>query len=69
MNEIRDFCGNLIVVGCKCVYPMRRGSKMWMTTIKVDGIQGLGAATVLTGYDNTGRRTRTKNIQNCVVIS
>jgi hypothetical protein len=69
MNEIRDFCGNLITVGCKCAYPMRRGSKMWMTTVKVDGVQQTGDTTVLSGYDNLGRRTHTKNILNCIVIS
>ncbi len=57
-----------INVGDRVAYPMRRGSRMWLTTMKVEKIEELGESFLLLGVDATGRRTRTKNLQNCVVI-
>jgi hypothetical protein len=68
MPPAYDFVGKPITVGCRCAYPMRRGSKMWLTTIRVDCIEQIGDTFVLTGYDNAGRRRRTRNIQNCIVV-
>jgi hypothetical protein len=69
---IYDFVGTEITPGCTCVYPLRRGSKMWLTTIKVDGIQkikdGDQIVDTLTGFNSNGRWTKTKNIKNCIVI-
>jgi hypothetical protein len=68
MTPVCDFVGKPITVGCRCVYPLRRGSKMWLTTIRVDSIEQIDGTVVLTGYDSAGRRTRTRNIQNCIVV-
>jgi hypothetical protein len=63
-----DFFGHSIKIGDVCVYPMRRGSKMWMQIIRVDGIELTDNGYVLTGYDGNGRRTRTRNTENCVIV-
>jgi|WetSurMetagenome_2_1015567.scaffolds.fasta_scaffold1431861_1 hypothetical protein len=68
MTPACDFVGNPITIGCRCAYPMRRGSKMWLATIRVDCIERIGEAIVLTGDDSTGRRRHTRNIQNCIVV-
>ncbi len=39
MNEIpKDCCGRLIKLGDICVYPVRQGSKMWMSRMIVQQI-------------------------------
>ncbi len=65
---IFDFVGKPITVGCCVVYPKRRGSKMWLAMLHVDNIVQNGDVFILTGRDKTGKGTRTKNIQNCIVV-
>lgn len=68
MTPVCDFVGKPITVGCLCAYPLRRGSKMWLTTLRIENIDQIGDAIVLTGCDGNGRHTRTRNIRNCIVI-
>ena len=64
-----DYLFREIKVGDRVAYPMRRGSRMWLTTMKVENIEELGGSFLLLGVDATGRRTRTKNLENCEVIN
>jgi len=61
-----DFEGNEIKPGCKVVYPVRLGSRLWLEKITVTGIMPEG---VLTGFKANGRRVRVKNLNNCVVVN
>ena len=65
-----DLARNPITPGCTCAFPLRRGSKMWLTIIKVDGIHidPESDTITLTGLNAAGKRTRTKNTNNCVVL-
>jgi hypothetical protein len=63
-----DFVGRPIAVGCRVVYPKRRGSKMWLSILRVKNILRNGDVVTLTGYDHRGQHTRTKNINNCIVV-
>jgi len=69
MTYVFDFFGKQIKVGDTCVYPMRRGSKMWMQILRIDGIEEIDEGYTLTGCDGNGRRTRTRNIGNCVIVT
>lgn len=68
VNPVLDFVGKPITAGCEVAYPMRRGSGMWLTKMAVDGLRQDGETIVLLGTDKMGRRTHTRNIQNCVVV-
>lgn len=66
--SVHDFLGNPIEPGCRCVYPVRRGSRMWLTTIRVQQIERGPNDAVLVGYNDVGRRVRVSNLSNCVVV-
>jgi len=59
-----DFVGNPITPGCTVVYPVRRGSAMWLARINVTQVRDDG----ISGYNQTGRIIHVKNMQNVVVV-
>jgi hypothetical protein len=61
---MKDFLGNDITAGCKIVYPCRRGSDMWLSTMTVTSTED-GR---IRGYSPTGYRVCVKNIQNVIVV-
>jgi hypothetical protein len=61
---VLDFMGREITVGATVVYPVRRGSSMWMQKIKVTQVK----PATLGGYNNEGRRITLHNIANVVVV-
>ena len=63
-----DFLGKPITVGCHCAYPVRRGSRMWLTTMCVEGIEQVGDIVRLRGYNATGYSVSILNIRNCIVV-
>jgi len=65
MNPPTDYLGREIKAGDTLVYPVRRGSSMWLNRILVT--QALPAA--VTGNKPDGRRTIIKNLGNTVVVS
>jgi hypothetical protein len=66
---VLDFVGKQITPGCRIAYPMRRGSKMWLSSMTVTGIvEEPGGTVTIVGYASDGRRTHTKNVQTCVVL-
>ncbi len=67
MNPL-DHLSEPIIVGCYIAYPARRGSRMWLQTMRVTGIEQTEDGYLLLGYTPDGRRTRTKNLQNVVVV-
>lgn len=63
-----DFMRQPITVGRVIVYPVRRGSAMWLNRLTVQQIDQAGNAPVIVGYAPNGRRVRVKNTENCVVV-
>ena len=60
----RDFIGRAIAAGNTVVYPVRRGSNMWLNKLAVTQV----ADDHITGFNGDGRRITVKNLNNCVVV-
>jgi hypothetical protein len=64
MNAPTDFLGREIKPGDLLVYPVRRGSAMWLNRLSVtQALQGS-----VTGFSPEGRRITIKNLDNSVVV-
>ena len=64
MNNPTDFLGRTIVVGDTLVYPVRRGSKMWLNRIAVTKAE----SDMIHGTSPRGRMVKLTNLNNTVVI-
>jgi hypothetical protein len=60
----QDFIGRAIAAGNTIVYPVRRGSKMWLNKLAVTQVDD----DHITGFNSDGRRITVKNLKNCVVV-
>jgi hypothetical protein len=60
----RDFIGRAIAAGDTVVYPVRRGSSMWLNKMNVTQV----ADDHITGFNSDGRRITVKNLNNTVVV-
>ena len=65
MNPAIDFLGREIKAGDTVVYPVRRGSSMWLNKLTLAHADADGAC----GYNNAGHRVFIKNLKNVVVVS
>ena len=65
-----DFLGYRIEVGHIVVYPVRRGSKMWMQKASVTEIvqHDRTQPPLLVCLNPTGRRVTIQNLDNCVMV-
>ena len=65
-----DFLENMIEVGCTIVYPIRRGSKMWMHKANVTQIvqHDHTQPPLLVCLNPNGRKITIQNLDNCVVV-
>ncbi len=61
---MRDFMGREIKAGDTVVYPVRRGSSMWLNKLNVTMVE----AASLKGFSPEGRLTTIKNLKNVVVV-
>jgi len=74
MNGATDFLGREIKAGDTVVYPVRRGSSMWLnkllvTQVASDGVDRDGQPLLhVAGTNSFGRRITVKNLTNCVVV-
>ncbi len=59
-----DFLGREIKAGDTVVYPVRRGSSMWLNKITVD----LADEEHITGKNSFGRFITVRNLKNCVLV-
>jgi len=64
---VTDYAGHEIKAGQTVVYPVRRGSSMWLSEIKVTQVIP-GLAPTITGFNSTGRRVTVQNLGNVVII-
>ena len=65
MTPAVDFTGRTIEAGHVVVYPVRRGSSMWLNKLTLTHADVDGAC----GYNNIGHRVFLKNLKNVVVVS
>jgi len=67
MNPVVDFLGRKIVAGNLVLYPVRRGSNMWLNKLQVTQVIP-GPKPTVSGFGSTGRRVTLHNIANLVVV-
>jgi hypothetical protein len=65
MIPATDFMGRTIVAGQVVVYPVRRGSKMWLNKLTVTQVFDDS----ITGYNALGHTLHIKNVQNVVIVT
>ena len=64
MTPAVDFTGRTIEAGHVVVYPVRRGSSMWLNKLNVTQVRDDSIA----GYNTAGRLLTIRNLQNVVII-
>jgi len=64
-----DYLGNPITVKDTIVYPVRRGSAMWMKKLIVDAVRDTTNGVRVSGRNDAGNPVSIQNIQNCVVVT
>ncbi len=68
-TEAVDFLGHQIIAGNLIVYPVRRGSEMWMNKLRVEAIRDTPRGKSVSGTNDSGRRITIRNLTNCVVVT
>lgn len=66
-SPVLDFMGRAIVAGNTVIYPVRRGSDMWMQRIIVTKVNP-GPSPSLGGNNPEGRRITIHNLKNVTVV-
>ena len=64
-----DYLGNEIKATDTIVYPVRRGSAMWMKTLVVDAVRDTPNGVRVSGRNASGNTVSLQNVQNCVVVT
>lgn len=67
-QPVLDFVGREITGGSTVIYPVRKGSSMWLNRCTVTKIEE-GVQPVILGVLSNGHVVRVKNLQNVVVVS
>lgn len=66
-QPVVDYAGNEIKAGMTVVYPVREGSRMWLSEMTVTQVIG-GTIPTLKGANRTGHRVTVKKLENVVII-
>ncbi len=64
---VTDCVGREIKAGCSILYPVRRGSRMWMSRMQVQRVIP-SARPYVSGFNSDGRRVNVRNL-NMVVVN
>lgn len=64
MIEATDFLGRSIAVDDTLIYPVRRGSRMWLNRIVVSKVE----SDTIHGSSPNGRRVKLTNLNNTIVV-
>ena len=64
-----DSLGNEIKATDTVVYPVRRGSRMWMNRLVVDAVRDTCHGVRITGRNAAGNRVSIQNVENCIVVT
>jgi hypothetical protein len=65
---VLDFMGREITAGSTVIYPVRRGSKMWMQELSVTQVVP-GTDPTVAGTSPSGRRITLHNVGNVTVVA
>ena len=65
----QDFLGNPIQATDTIVYPVRRGSAMWLKSLVVDAVRDTSNGVRVSGRNAAGNPVSIQNISNCVVVT
>lgn len=65
--KVIDCVGREIKPGCSILYPVRRGSRMWLSRLQVQQIVP-GKRPYLSGFNTDGRRVNVRNLDMTIVI-
>ena len=65
----KDFLGNPITSRDTIVYPVRRGSAMWMKRLVVDAVRDTPNGVRVSGRNDAGNPVSIQNITNCIVVT
>ena len=65
----KDFLGNDINATDTIVYPVRRGSRMWLKSLVVDAVRDTGRGVRITGRNAAGNPVSIQNVENCIVVT
>ena len=67
---VTDHVGREIKAGCSILYPVRRGSDMWLSTMTVQQVVpgDEQKPAYVSGFNTDGRRVSVHNLKNVVVI-
>ena len=63
-----DFMGRSVKAGDTVVYPVRRGSSMWLNKLRVTQVDESGVQPKLVGFNPAGRRVQVQSLDNVVVV-
>ena len=64
-----DFLGKTIVAGDRVIYPVRRGSRMWLNKLTVKSVNDTLKGATISGHNDAGRLIHVRNLLNCVVVN
>lgn len=67
-QPVLDFLGRPIAVNDTVVYPVRKGSAMWLNRMVVSKVNDEGVKPILQGHTSKGLVT-IKNLTNVVVVN
>ena len=67
-TEARDFLDKPIKAGDLLIYPVRRGSQMWLSKLRVEATHETPKGRAVSGSNDAGRRVTVHNLQNCIVV-
>lgn len=64
-EKLTDCVGREIKPGCEVLYPVRRGSEMWLNKMKVENVVAPGK---IHGFNDFGRRVHVQSLKNVMVV-
>ena len=67
-TKARDFLDKPITAGDLLVYPVRRGSQMWLNKLRVEAVRETAKGRAVSGSNDAGRRVTVHNLKNCIVV-
>jgi hypothetical protein len=65
----KDFLGNPITATDTIIYPVRRGSAMWLKKLVVDAVRDTANGVRVSGRNDSGNPVSIQNISNCIVVT
>ena len=67
--EALDFLENPIEVNDTIIYPVRRGSNMWMKKLVVNAVRSTTNGVRVSGTNESGHPVSIQNVHNCTVVT